>query len=308
MPNGYGPYYSNRGYQLGLTEKEYQALWQAIQRGQYSITDYGETGAYLFGFSDTPPSGYTKLIPGTTRPLPTTEPGRYSTTPSTLSPDFIKDIQRAEELGVDTSFIESALRQPMINRPTNDYLRGILNYRIGQAYQGQWQRTGLEAMQQQKMFAKLFPEQYEALQRKAYAGEGFPAGPNQQQRVALWISQQPEYKKLTQTWGQPAVSPTGGYGAGLGASYQAAYLSSLPEHLSPAQREYYQTRATPMYQSFLAERYPTGTQIPPTEQLMPAFKSYLGEYPWLEKYTAMPQRAKGEYPSRFRPPTRWLNW
>jgi len=43
-------------------------------------------------------------------------------------------------------------------------------------------------------------------------------------------------------------------------------------------------------------------RTPTTEE----FQEYLKDYPFLEKYQRIPRAQRGEYPSRYKPPTRWL--
>ena len=293
MPNGYNErlerLWIERGQFSGLSKAAFMAGYSEFLKKPWR--EQTPTMQYMYGWDDTPSAGYgqrAQVFPGTDRLMPTTYgagvgPGQ--------DVEFLKQFW-----GSAAGASPAGVKQAIENAPLNDYQKNVLWSQWQMKYGGAVETLG-------KYFQAQYPLAFKALAPEIEQLYGTRGGYTNEelQRFRELFAKREEYEKA-----QPA---TAGYGAtGLGASYQAAYLASLPEGLSPAQREYYQTQATPMYQSFLAKQYPAGTQVPPTEQLMPGFKTYLGEYPWLEKWTEMPQRARGEYPSRYRPPTRWLNY
>jgi len=81
----------------------------------------------------------------------------------------------------------------------------------------------------------------------------------------------------------------------------AIYKKFLPEMPSPAMTQYYGGQYTPMFQEYRA-------QALPAEPTATGWETFLKQYPFLEKYQAIPPYQRGERATAFAPPTKWLTY
>jgi hypothetical protein len=148
--------------------------------------------------------------------------------------------------------------------------------------------------------------------------------------------------------GYTPTARAGGYAPSRGAAgaltspdYRMAYLAARPTFEPYSMESYYETQASPIWEKYLVEAkrrweeeeapklratlsYPGTSALaqaflgsplqkrleegPSEAELVGGFKGYLEKYPWWEEWIKIPKRERGEYPARFRPPTRFLSY
>lgn len=85
---------------------------------------------------------------------------------------------------------------------------------------------------------------------------------------------------------------------------ETLYRRALPEFEAPAVKAHYERAYPWLYGEFMAK--PWVSEDPKTKEVQ--WTTFLKQYPWLEEWKKKPPHERGEYPSQFKPRTRWLNF